>query len=63
MAGWRVGFCVGNKEIVGALIKIKSYLDYGMFQPIQIASVIALRGPQECVKMCAGSTKEEGMFL
>ena len=49
MAGWRVGFCVGNKEIVGALIKIKSYLDYGMFQPIQIASVIALRGPQDCV--------------
>ncbi len=50
MAGWRVGFCVGNKEIVGALIKIKSYLDYGMFQPIQIASVIALRGPQDCVR-------------
>jgi alanine-synthesizing transaminase len=50
MAGWRVGFCVGNKEIVGALTKIKSYLDYGMFQPIQIASVIALRGPQECVE-------------
>jgi alanine-synthesizing transaminase len=50
MAGWRVGFCVGNREIVGALIKIKSYLDYGMFQPIQIASVIALRGPQDCVE-------------
>lgn len=50
MAGWRVGFCVGNKELVGALIKIKSYLDYGMFQPIQIASVIALRGPQDCVQ-------------
>jgi alanine-synthesizing transaminase len=50
MAGWRVGFCVGNKEIVGALIKIKSYLDYGMFQPIQIASIIALNGPQKCVK-------------
>jgi alanine-synthesizing transaminase len=50
MAGWRVGFCVGNKEIVGALIKIKSYLDYGMFQPIQIASIVALRGPQECVE-------------
>lgn len=50
MAGWRVGFCVGNKEIVGALVKIKSYLDYGMFQPIQIASVIALRGPQDCVE-------------
>jgi alanine-synthesizing transaminase len=50
MAGWRVGFCVGNKEIVGALIKIKSYLDYGMFNPIQIASVIALRGDQHCVE-------------
>jgi len=49
MAGWRVGFCVGNQEVVGALSKIKSYLDYGMFQPIQIASIIALRGPQECV--------------
>lgn len=50
MAGWRVGFCCGNAEVVGALIKIKSYLDYGMFQPIQIASIIALNGPQECVK-------------
>jgi len=50
MAGWRVGFCVGNQEIVGALTKIKSYLDYGMFQPIQIASIIALRGPQGCVE-------------
>jgi alanine-synthesizing transaminase len=50
MAGWRVGFCCGNREIVGALTKIKSYLDYGMFQPIQIASIIALRGPQECVE-------------
>ena len=49
MAGWRVGFCVGNRDVVGALIKIKSYLDYGMFQPIQIASIIALNGPQECV--------------
>jgi alanine-synthesizing transaminase len=50
MAGWRVGFCAGNRDVVGALIKIKSYLDYGMFQPIQIASIIALNGPQECVK-------------
>ncbi len=50
MAGWRVGFCVGNRDIVGALIKIKSYLDYGMFQPIQIASIVALRGPQDCVE-------------
>lgn len=49
MPGWRVGFCVGNPEIVGALTKIKSYLDYGMFQPIQIASIVALRGPQDCV--------------
>lgn len=50
MAGWRVGFCSGNREVVGALIKIKSYLDYGMFQPIQIASIVALRGPQDCVE-------------
>jgi alanine-synthesizing transaminase len=50
MAGWRVGFCVGNRDVVGALIKIKSYLDYGMFQPVQIASIIALNGPQDCVQ-------------
>ncbi len=49
MAGWRVGFCVGNAEIVSALRRIKSYLDYGMFQPIQIAAIIALNGPQDCV--------------
>lgn len=49
MPGWRVGFCVGNREMVGALIKVKSYLDYGVFQPIQIASILALNGPQECV--------------
>jgi len=54
MAGWRVGFCCGSKEIVGALVKIKSYLDYGMFQPIQIASIVALRGPQECVENIRG---------
>ena len=50
MPGWRVGFCVGNKEMVGALTKIKSYLDYGVFQPIQIASILALNGPQDCVR-------------
>jgi alanine-synthesizing transaminase len=50
MPGWRVGFCVGNKEMIGALSKIKSYLDYGIFQPIQIASIIALNGPQHCVQ-------------
>ncbi len=49
MPGWRVGFCVGNRHIVAALRRIKSYLDYGMFQPIQIASIIALNGPQDCV--------------
>ena len=43
MAGWRVGFCLGNRRMIGALARIKSYLDYGIFQPIQIASVIALR--------------------
>jgi alanine-synthesizing transaminase len=50
MAGWRVGFFSGSRELVGALIKIKSYLDYGMFNPIQIASIVALRGSQDCVK-------------
>ncbi len=50
MPGWRVGFCVGNHEMVYALQRIKGYLDYGMFQPIQIASIIALNGPQECVE-------------
>jgi alanine-synthesizing transaminase len=50
MPGWRVGFCVGNPKMVGALQKIKSYLDYGIFQPIQIAGIIALNGPQECVR-------------
>jgi len=49
MPGWRVGFCVGNRETIAALRRIKSYLDYGVFQPIQIASIIALNGPQECV--------------
>src|SRR4051812_3758207 len=43
MAGWRVGFCLGNQKMIGALARIKSYLDYGVFQPIQIASIIALR--------------------
>jgi alanine-synthesizing transaminase len=50
MPGWRVGFCVGNEKMVSALRRIKSYLDYGIFQPIQIASIIALNGPQDCVK-------------
>jgi alanine-synthesizing transaminase len=49
MAGWRVGFCVGNPEMVGALTRIKSYLDYGVFQPIQIAATVALKSDQSCV--------------
>jgi alanine-synthesizing transaminase len=49
MAGWRMGFCCGNPETVAALKRIKSYLDYGVFQPIQIASIIALNGPDDCV--------------
>src|SRR3954462_13731956 len=54
MAGWRVGFCVGNKKMIAALARIKSYLDYGVFQPIQIASIIALREcEEETKKICA----------
>jgi alanine-synthesizing transaminase len=58
MAGWRVGFCVGNPEIVAALRRIKSYLDYGIFQPIQIASIIALNGPYEPVMEICQTYKE-----
>jgi alanine-synthesizing transaminase len=49
MPGWRVGFMCGNKELVGALARIKSYLDYGTFTPIQIAAITALEGPQDCL--------------
>jgi alanine-synthesizing transaminase len=49
MAGWRIGFMVGNKDLVHALARIKSYHDYGSFTPIQIAAIVALEGPQECV--------------
>jgi alanine-synthesizing transaminase len=49
MPGWRVGFVVGNKRLVGALTRIKSYLDYGMFQAIQVAATVALNGPQRVV--------------
>ena len=50
MPGWRVGFMVGNPILVAALARMKSYLDYGMFTPIQVAAIAALEGPQECVK-------------
>ncbi len=50
MPGWRVGFMCGNKTLVAALTRMKSYLDYGMFTPIQIAAITALEGPQDCVR-------------
>lgn len=50
MPGWRVGFMVGNAKIVSALKRIKSYMDYGIFTPIQVASIAALNGPQDCVE-------------
>ena len=50
MPGWRVGFMVGNKKLVSALARIKSYFDYGTFTPIQVASIAALEGPQDCVR-------------
>jgi alanine-synthesizing transaminase len=50
MAGWRLGYCVGNPELINALTRIKSYLDYGVFQPIQIAAVEALNKEQDCVQ-------------
>jgi alanine-synthesizing transaminase len=54
MAGWRVGYCLGNRKLISALARIKSYLDYGIFQPIQIASIIALREcAKETEKICA----------
>jgi alanine-synthesizing transaminase len=50
MAGWRIGFMVGNRDLVNALARIKSYHDYGSFTPIQVASIVALEGPQDCVE-------------
>ena len=50
MAGWRIGFCIGNAEVVEALYSIKGYMDYGVFTPIQVAAIAALDGPQDCVR-------------
>jgi len=58
MPGWRVGFMCGNPELVAALTRIKSYLDYGMFTPIQIAAIAALEGPQDCVADICAMYKE-----
>jgi alanine-synthesizing transaminase len=54
MAGWRMGFAVGNRHLIGALTRIKSYLDYGAFTPVQVAAAAALNGPQECVAEIRG---------
>ncbi|CAK0764364.1 glutamate--pyruvate aminotransferase AlaC [Gammaproteobacteria bacterium] len=53
MPGWRIGFMVGNQTLVGALARIKSYLDYGTFTPLQVAAIAALEGPQDCVQEIA----------
>jgi alanine-synthesizing transaminase len=64
MAGWRIGFMVGNKDLVHALARIKSYHDYGTFTPIQVASIVALEGPQDCVEeIRAGYQKRRDVMV
>jgi alanine-synthesizing transaminase len=64
MAGWRVGFCVGNRKMIAALARIKSYLDYGVFQPIQIAAIVALRECEaETKKICAVYQKRRDVLI
>src|SRR5687767_13824827 len=64
MAGWRVGFCLGNKKMIAALARIKSYLDYGVFQPLQIASIIALREcEEETVKICSVYQRRRDLLI
>jgi alanine-synthesizing transaminase len=64
MAGWRVGFCLGNPKMIAALARIKSYLDYGVFQPIQIASIVALREcADETKKICAVYQKRRDVLI
>ena len=58
MAGWRVGFGAGNRDMIGALARVKSYVDYGTFQPIQIAAIAALDGPQDCVEEIVDEYRE-----
>lgn len=58
MPGWRIGFAAGNKKLVGALTRIKSYLDYGAFTPVQVAAIAALNGPQDCVEEIRQTYKE-----
>ncbi len=64
MAGWRVGFCLGNAKMIAALARIKSYLDYGVFQPIQIAAIVALRECEgESVKICEMYKKRRDVLV
>ncbi len=64
MAGWRVGYCLGNRQMIAALARIKSYLDYGVFQPIQIASIIGLREcEEETRKICAVYQKRRDVLV
>ena len=57
MAGWRMGFAVGSKRLIGALARVKSYLDYGAFTPIQVAACAALDGPQDCIDVARDTYK------
>jgi alanine-synthesizing transaminase len=64
MAGWRIGFCVGNKKMIAALARIKSYLDYGVFQPLQIAAIIGLRECEDDTKkICALYQKRRDLIV
>ena len=58
MAGWRIGFAVGNRHLIAALTRIKSYVDYGAFTPIQVAAAAAINGPQDCVAQVRALYKE-----
>ncbi len=63
MPGWRVGFMVGNPKLVAALARLKSYCDYGTFTPIQVASICALEGPQECVAAITETYRKRRDYL
>ncbi|MCY1434551.1 Glutamate-pyruvate aminotransferase AlaC [compost metagenome] len=63
MAGWRIGFMVGNPELVSALARIKSYHDYGTFTPLQVAAIAALEGDQQCVRDIAEQYRQRRNVL
>ncbi len=63
MAGWRMGFAVGNERLIAALARIKSYLDYGAFTPIQVAAAAAINGPQECIEEIRNTYKKRAQTL